>query len=361
MSTTDITALIDSYAREKLSPSDPLITSSTFNLRESMTALEIGDDRMDVDFSSPLLLDLCVPLPPSSSTDVDAEFESILSATGDPIIYRPPIPSYSSLNEFAVKLNVRLVSYLQGCTSFMESVGTAGVSPTIHVPPEGAASPPSPEHDRRAVKCFLHLVCFNAVMAVRDLVWYGDVYEEEDLGMSYNDVDMGVWKRESSQLNETLESLRLAPPSDLPPPDAELRASALALCSVWLEFFTYAKNLAPTSASSVKLPTAPPSSPPLLPILEVDKVIIKDITLPPAPPNPPNTTFVQTATTTFADPPFFQSSILKYYARGHPVHACIYPSVSESVEYWQKALADLSSSVSDLVALPSLPPHFLSR
>ncbi|GMH78110.1 hypothetical protein TL16_g07672 [Triparma laevis f. inornata] len=282
MEYTCITDALDAAAKQ-LNPHNPLLTGDGFDLRNSMTALEIGDDRMDVDFSNPLLLSKCVSLPPSSS-NVDENFQTILTTTAPIHVHNPPIPSYAILNAFALKLNVRLVAYLKGDCSFMESVGTAGVHDEICTPappsPESSAIP-SPGHDRDQIKCLLHLFCFNTVMTVRDIAWYGDVYEEEDIGMGYNDVDMGQWKRELSELSNVLTELFDFPLESLTPAETSHRISALSLCETWLQ--------------------------------------------------------------------------------GHPVHACIYPSIEDSVKYWQSSVNVLQKSVGNLLSLPGMEDCFLRR
>eukprot|EP00520_Triparma_pacifica_P016110 CAMPEP_0118658026 /NCGR_PEP_ID=MMETSP0785-20121206/14339_1 /TAXON_ID=91992 /ORGANISM="Bolidomonas pacifica, Strain CCMP 1866" /LENGTH=169 /DNA_ID=CAMNT_0006550997 /DNA_START=31 /DNA_END=537 /DNA_ORIENTATION=+ len=167
-----------------------------------MTALEVGCRRMDSPITgtwSVVPTAEKIPFYDGSNTTVTQAFESILSppsssspssssSTSNKITNKTdkklcdtivPYPPSRDVLSWSLKLNVRVVAYLTGLHTYQESIGTI-VFPTLPPPPSSSSS-----YTDRMVSLFVK-AAISVITKCRDVVWYGDVYEEEDLGMNYD-------------------------------------------------------------------------------------------------------------------------------------------------------------------------------
>ncbi|GMH46630.1 hypothetical protein TrRE_jg1417 [Triparma retinervis] len=306
---------------DDLSAESPILISQNCSLRSAMTALEVGCRRMDSEVEgtwSVVSTATKIPFYDGSKTVTDC-FESILSAPVldspslcDTVVGRPPA---SDLLPWALKVNVRVVSYLNGIHTFNESVGTI-VMPSA--PPEADSGITD-----KVITLFLR-AAISVVTKCRDVVWYGDVYEEEDMGMHYQREKVDSWKTEDEELQAFRGQLGEVKEPEL--------THTVALLDIYLFYHNYLHNL----TARIQNPSPCPS--PL--VSSVISGLIKSIdstccVLPPPPPRvDPTTTYVDHTTTTYSDPPYFQESLLRFVAKGQPTHACRFKPVAESLGWW---------------------------
>lgn len=156
---------------------------------------EVGCPRMDSEVDgtwSVVETATKIPFYDGSKTVTEA-FQEIIAA---PVLSSPsslcstvvPPPSPSDLLNWSLKVNVRVVSYLTGLHTFSESLGTL-------VLPSPLPPPPTSPFSERLTNLFLR-AAMSVVTKCRDVVWYGDVYEEEDMGMHFDKEKVDAWKEE---------------------------------------------------------------------------------------------------------------------------------------------------------------------
>ena len=319
-----------------------------------MTALEIGCKRMDKEpVGSWSACETARHLEGYDGNGVTASLDLIMKQACDcdpgkrvSFLSGSVVP-LESVASWALKLNVRLVSYLAGTHTFPESIGT--VVPPTRGPAVGGLE------GYEDLPPLIFSAALTLLSRCRDTVWLGDVYEEEDMAMS---VDQELVKAHSADDGD-LERRR----SELPGVDAQHPAetsisTAVALLDIYIEYLSYLNSL----RSRIKSPCSRPSPPASSKISRLSSLVsCVGVTLPGKPPRVhPNGIYVDHTTTTYADPPHFQETLLNYAARGQPTHACRYPGVSDAVSWWSASVGELET-IEELWKVTASTPALLRR
>ena len=360
----DITSLF--LAPTNLSPSNPLLSTPTFSLASAMTALEVGCPRCD----------LPIPLPPTVSVlppHITLNSLPTLLMSNGTSTPTPPPPVNGAISPYEIfsKVLPRLTSWLAGSHSLAESLYTYTPPPNLHPPLSLSTT-----------------ILSHFVDVVRDTVWFADVYEEEDIcisgyrrgfwgrsedGASVDDQFLeeeygglckrvGEWEKEESTSGTTswlmiqtcwwmlrgsyvmrcLRDVDLLHAIDLQTQVVVDETDVDASSATFHRNITFLIDLLthpPSTSASITAVTA-----------------ANPVPLPPPTPEPVGTTYTSVTTSTFADPPHFQPTLLHLTTNGAPTRACQYPPTETAYHY----LPDLLTTIKTQLLVPLLTSHPLS-